>query len=147
MTQKRIIALDIGDKRIGVAVSDETNTIAFGVCVIERSSIQKDIKQIADYAKEYNIDKLIVGLPLNLKGKETIQTKKVNEFVAVLKENLSIPLETFDERFSTMQCEKFLISADVSREKRKKVLDKMAAQVILQTYLDMKGKGQALIVE
>src|SRR3989338_9137966 len=138
MTQKRSMALDAGDKRIGVAVSDETNTIATGIGVIERKANGKDVEKIKDYAKEYNIDKLIVGLPLNLKGEETIQTKKVNEFIAVLKENLSIPIETFDERFSTMQCEKFLISADVSRKKRKMVLDKMAAQVILQTYLDMK---------
>jgi len=142
MTQQRIMALDVGDKRIGLAVSDETNTISTGVCAIERKNTAFDIKQIMDYAKEYNAGKIIVGLPLTLKGKESMQTQKVNNFVTELKQSTAISVETFDERLSTAQCERVLIAADVSRKKRKGVLDKMAAQLILQTYLDMESGRQ-----
>jgi len=141
MTQQRMIALDVGDVRIGVAASDETNTIAIAVSVIKRKDMASDIKQINSFVQEYNAGKIIVGLPLTLRGEESIQAKKVRDFINTLTQGVTVPIETFDERLTTAQSEKFLISADVSRSKRRKVIDKMAAQLILQTYMETKGKN------
>ncbi len=136
-----MIALDVGDVRIGVAASDETNTIAIAVSVIKRKDMASDIKQINSFVQEYNAGKIIVGLPLTLRGEESIQAKKVRDFINTLTQGVTVPIETFDERLTTAQSEKFLISADVSRSKRRKVIDKMAAQLILQTYMETKGKN------
>ncbi len=133
----RTMALDIGDKRIGVAVSDETNTISTGVSVIARETLKRDIEKIKNYVDAYKVGKIIVGLPLTLKGGKSIQTEKVEGFISRLKQSVNISIVPFDERLSTAQSEKLLISADVSRKKRKTVIDKLAAQIILQAYLDM----------
>lgn len=136
MMQQRIMALDVGDKRIGIAVSDETNIISTAVDVIERKTLKQDIERIKDFTKEYKIGKIVVGLPLTMKGGESIQTEKVNKFIDRLREMINIPVISFDERLSTVQGERLLIKADISRRKRKKLIDKVAAQIILQTYLD-----------
>ncbi len=136
MMQQRIMALDVGDRRIGIAVSDETNIISTAVGVIERKTLKQDIERIKDFTKEYEIGKIVVGLPLTMKGTESIQTEKVNKFIDRLKEMINIPVISFDERLSTVQGERLLIKADISRRKRKKLIDKVAAQIILQTYLD-----------
>lgn len=136
MMQQRIIALDVGDKRIGIAVSDETNIISTAVDVIERKTLKQDIERIKDFTKEYKIGKIIVGLPLTMKGTKSIQTEKVNKFIDRLGEKINIPVIPFDERLSTVQGERLLIKADISRRKRKTLIDKVAAQIILQTYLD-----------
>ncbi|UCH12471.1 MAG: Holliday junction resolvase RuvX [Candidatus Omnitrophota bacterium] len=138
--QQRIMALDVGDKRIGVAVSDETNIISTAVDVIERRTLKQDIERIKDFTKEYKIGKIIVGLPLTMKGTKSIQTEKVNKFIDILGEMINIPVLSFDERLSTAQGERLLIKADISRRKRKKLIDKIAAQIILQTYLDWMGQ-------
>lgn len=143
MKHNRIMALDIGDKRIGVAVSDETNTISIGVDVIARETVEHDIEEIKDYTKEYKIGKIVVGLPLTMKGTKSIQTEKVNVFIDRLKQNINIPIIPFDERLSTAESERLLIVADVSRKKRKTVIDKVAAQIILQTYLEMTQRSNA----
>ena len=138
----RILALDIGDRRIGVAVSDETSTISTGVDVIIREAIKRDIERIKDYAKSYEVGKIVVGLPLTMKGEKSIQTGKVEGFIDRLKQSVNIPVVPFDERLSTAQSERLLISADVSRKKRKAVIDKIAAQIILQAYLDTGSKEE-----
>lgn len=143
MKHNRIMALDIGDKRIGVAVSDETNTISIGVDVIARETVEQDIEEIKDYTKEYKIGKIVVGLPLTMKGTKSIQTEKVNVLIDRLKQNINIPIIPFDERLSTAESERLLIAADVSRKKRKTVIDKVAAQIILQTYLEMTQRSNA----
>lgn len=130
------MALDVGDKRIGIAVSDETNIISTAVDVIERKTLKQDIERIKDFTKEYKIGKIIVGLPLTMKGTKSIQTEKVNKFIDRLGEKINIPVIPFDERLSTAQGERLLIKADISRRKRKTLIDKVAAQIILQTYLD-----------
>jgi len=136
MMQQRIMALDVGDKRIGIAVSDETNIISTAVDVIERKTLKQDIERIKDFTKEYKIGKIVVGLPLTMKGTKSIQTEKVNKFIDRLGEKINIPVIPFDERLSTVQGERLLIKADISRRKRKTLIDKVAAQIILQTYLD-----------
>ena len=138
----RILALDIGDKRIGVAVSDETSTISTGVDVITRETIKRDIERIKDYTKSYEAGKIVVGLPLTMKGEKSIQTGKVERFIDRLKQSVNVPVVPFDERLSTAQSERLLISADVSRKKRKAVIDKVAAQIILQAYLDTGSKEE-----
>ena len=137
------MALDIGDKRIGIAVSDETNTISTGVDVIERKTLEQDIERIKGFTKEYEVGKVVVGLPLTMKGTKSIQTEKVNKFIDKLREMIKIAVIPFDERLSTAQGERLLINADVSRRKRKTLIDKLAAQIILQAYLDMM-KGDTL---
>jgi len=132
----RVLALDAGEKRIGVAVSDPLGIIAQGVTVIARKDPETDLNEIKRIVEEYKADSVVIGMPINMDGTKGKSAEKVNEFVEVLKGRLSIPVYTYDERLSTKESEKFLISADVSRKKRKQVIDKMAAQLILESYLE-----------
>lgn len=132
----RVLALDFGEKRIGVAVSDPLGIIAQGVTVITRKDPETDLKEIEKIIAEYKAESVVVGMPINMDGTKGKSAEKVNEFVETLKSRLSIPVHTYDERLSTKESEKFLISADVSRKKRKSVIDKMAAQLILESYLE-----------
>lgn len=138
----RKLALDVGDKTIGVAVSDELLLTSNGVTTIERVGIRKDAGKVIDYIKEYDCDTVVVGLPKKLDGTDSIQTEKVYEFKTMLENKLkssgmgSIAIVFQDERFTTVMAERILIEADVSRKKRKEVIDKQAAVLILQGYLD-----------
>ena len=132
----RVLALDTGEKRIGVAVSDPLGIIAQGVTVITRKDPETDLNEIKRIVEEYKADSVVIGMPINMDGTKGKSAEKVNEFVEILKGRLSIPVYTYDERLSTKESEKFLISADVSRKKRKQVIDKMAAQLILESYLE-----------
>lgn len=143
----RKLGLDVGDKTIGIAVTDELNIIAQGVTTIERVGIRKDTGKVIDYVKEYNCDTVVIGLPLNLDGSDSIQTEKVREFRTMLENKLrSVALQNVkvvwqDERMTTSMAEKVLIEADVRRDKRKKVIDKQAAVIILSSFLDSKPSG------
>ena len=132
----RVLALDAGEKRIGVAVSDPLGIIAQGVAVIARRDPETDLNEIKRIVEEYKADSVVIGMPINMDGTKGKSAEKVNEFVERLKGRLSIPVYTYDERLSTKESEKFLISANVSRKKRKQVIDKMAAQLILESYLE-----------
>ena len=132
----RIIGLDIGTKRIGVAVSDEGCIIARGLNSIERNG--KEIEKIKELIKKYNVEKIVYGLPLRMDGSISAQTEIVVSFISKLKNEVSIPLLPWDERLSSKQAETILIEADISRKKRKKLIDKLSAQIILQNYLDAK---------
>lgn len=136
----RILALDVGDKRIGVAISDELGIAAHGLTVINRNGIEEVIGKILDFIKEYKVEEIVVGLPTMLNGTVGIQGEKVVSFVEEIKKFLNIPVKMFDERLSTKLIEKTLINADVSRAKRKRILDKLSATVILQDYLVNKGR-------
>lgn len=137
----RKIALDVGDKTIGVAVSDELGITAQGITTIQRVGIRKDSGKVMDYIKEYNCDTVVVGLPKRLDGTDSPQTEKVYEFTKMLENKMkstgmgNIPVVFQDERLTTVEAEKVLIQADVSRSKRKKVIDKQAAVLIMQGYL------------
>lgn len=145
----RILALDVGDKTIGVAVSDPLNMFAQGVTTIERIGIKKDTSKVIDYLKEYDCDTLVIGLPTNLMGEDTIQTEKVREFRKKIENKLmstglnNIKVKWHDERFTTSIAENILIQADVSRSKRKNVIDKQAAVIILQSYMDTVGNKKS----
>ena len=136
------LALDVGDKTIGVAVSDALNITAQGVTTIERVGIRKDSGKVMDYIKELECETVVIGLPKKLDGSDSPQTEKVYEFKRMLENKMrssgmaDIKIEYYDERLTTVMAEKVLIEADVRRGKRKKVIDKQAAVIILQGYLD-----------
>ena len=136
------LALDVGDKTIGVAVSDALNITAQGVTTIERVGIRKDAGKVMDYIKEFDCDTVVIGLPKKLDGTDSPQTEKVYEFKTMLENKMrstgmkDIKIVWQDERLTTVMAERVLIAADVSRSKRKKVIDKQAAVIILQSYLD-----------
>lgn len=135
----RIMALDVGDVRIGIAVSDLMGIIANPLETYTRKgNLEVDAKYIADLAKSKEVTLFVSGLPLGLKGQENEQTAKTREFIDVLKLVCDIPVEYLDERFTTMSAERVLIEGNVRRENRKKVIDKVAATIILQNYLDRK---------
>ena len=140
---KRIMALDVGDKTIGVAVSDGLLITAQGITTIERVGIKKDTTKVLDLIKEYDCGTLIIGLPKKLDGTDSIQTEKVYEFKEKMENKLrssgmgDILIEYQDERLTTVMAEKVLIEADLSRKRRKEVIDKQAAVLILQSYLDV----------
>ena len=133
----RVRGLDIGTKRIGVAISDEECIIARGLNSIERNG--KEIEKIKEIIKKYNVEKIVYGLPLRMDGSISSQTEVAVSFISKLKEEISIPLLPWDERLSSKQAETILIEADISRKKRKKLIDKLSAQIILQNYLDSKN--------
>ncbi|HZO87953.1 MAG TPA: Holliday junction resolvase RuvX [Chthonomonadaceae bacterium] len=133
----RIMALDVGEKTIGVAFSDETGTRAFPATTIVRQEGKKrDMAALRQLVAENEVKEIVVGLPLMLDGTRGIQAEKVEEFIKVLRNNVRIPITTQDERLSTSEAERVLIAADRRREERKRTVDSMAACLILQTYLD-----------
>ena len=131
-----ILGLDVGDARIGVAISDKLCIAAHRLCTIERKNLEHDIGEIQQIIEENQVDKVVVGIPKRLSGKIGIQAQKVQQFVEHLKENLEVPIETWDEGLTTVAAEKILISMDVSRRKRKKIIDQLAAALILESYLE-----------
>lgn len=133
--------MDMGSKRIGVAMSDELLITAQAIDTIERKNLKSDLDEIGSLIKENDISEVVVGLPLNMDGSYSAKTKEVIEFLDKLLEAVAIPVKTWDERLTSVQAERTLLEADLSRAKRKKISDKLAAQIILQSYLDAKGKG------
>lgn len=138
MLTGRIMGLDIGNNTIGVAVSDLMGMTAQGITTIKRESKKKDIEAIKDIIKEQNVNLIVSGLPKNMNGTVGPQAEKVMKFCELIKEETKFEVEFWDERLTTVSAEKMLISGDVSRKNRKKVIDKLAAVLILQNYLDFK---------
>ncbi|MDI6756880.1 MAG: Holliday junction resolvase RuvX [Endomicrobiia bacterium] len=137
----RILSIDYGLKIIGIAVSDALGMTAQPLASYHRLSVESDIKHIRRLAEEYSVDKIVVGLPVHLDGRESALSSAVREFGRLLSEgSAAFTVEYFDERMTTSLVERMLIEeADVSRAKRKKVKDKLAAALILQNYLDSKS--------
>jgi len=132
----RYIGLDIGSRTIGVAVSDPLGLTAQGVSTIHRKSLENDLTALAAIVKEYEVTGIVAGLPKNMNGTLGPMAEKVEEFASVLKERFGLPLYFQDERLSTVSATRVLLEGDVSRKKRKQVVDKMAAVFILQAFLD-----------
>jgi len=133
----RCLSLDIGDKTIGIAVSDPLGLTAQGVKTIRRTSNKNDLKELGELIAAYEVDTLVIGLPKNMNGTEGERCELVRKFAAKILDAYPAVNQIFwDERLSTVAAEKSLIAADVSRKKRRKVIDKMAAVYILQGYLD-----------
>lgn len=136
----RILGLDVGDKKIGVAVSDELGFTAQGIGVIRRRELKHDINKILQLIEEYNVDCVVVGLPKNMNGTIGPQGESVKMFTEKIRASAHIEFIYWDERLTTVAAEKVLIDADMSRAKRKSVIDKIAAVLILQNYLDYKSR-------
>lgn len=137
MTERtRVMGVDIGHKRTGIALSDETRFIATPLTVLEMVPGKKWAKEIARLVEEREVAQIVAGLPLNHNGEEGDDAIAILKFIALLRENVKVPVVEWDERFTTAQAERSLLAADVSRKGRKAVIDKIAASIILQGYLD-----------
>lgn len=129
------MAFDVGTKRIGVAVADPGGTFAMPATTIERSNLNADLARLRTLLEEYGVDELVIGDPVSLSGERGIAAQKMDEFVERLRTIYTGPIHRVDERMTTAQATKTLIAADVSRAKRKRAVDAMAAALILETYL------------
>ena len=136
----RTMGLDIGTHTIGVAISDELGITAQGLKTLRRKSMEEDLKEIATIIRQFEIDKIVVGLPKKMDGTLGTQAEIVFQWIEVLKDKIHVPVVTWDERLSTVGASKVLLEADLSRKKRKKVIDKVAAVLILQGYLERSGR-------
>ncbi|MFA5146390.1 MAG: Holliday junction resolvase RuvX [Candidatus Omnitrophota bacterium] len=136
----RIMALDVGTRRIGVALSDELLITAQGAETIERKEPDRDMALIKDFASKNSVGEIVVGLPLNMNGSYSAKTKEVVQFMDGLSRSVGLPITTWDERLTTVQAERAMLEADLSRAKRRRRADKVAAQIILQSYLDSRKK-------
>lgn len=134
------MGLDYGDKRIGVAISDAFGWTAQGVEVIERKKEGDYLKRIRELVREQEVDSIVVGLPKNMNGTIGPRGEICMAFAEELRQTLSMPVHLWDERLTTVSAQRTLLEADVSRRKRKQVVDKMAAAILLQNYLDSRQK-------
>ncbi|MDD2212714.1 MAG: Holliday junction resolvase RuvX [Clostridia bacterium] len=132
----RILGMDLGEKRIGLAVSDELVITAQGLPTLKRKEIKEDLQQLVEIIKEKQISKLVVGLPKNMNGTLGFQAEKVKKFVDLLIEEYPLEVVYWDERLTTVAAQRTLLESDVSRKKRKKAVDRIAAVMILQGYLN-----------
>ncbi|ERN55028.1 Holliday junction resolvase RuvX [Alkalihalophilus marmarensis] len=137
----RALGLDVGTKTVGIALSDELGWTAQGIETLRRNEEdpESDFLKIAELARQNDVGTIVIGLPKNMNGTIGPSGERCMEFADSLKEHLDCEFVMWDERLTTVAAERMLVSADVSRKKRKKVIDKMAAVMILQGYLDRKG--------
>jgi putative Holliday junction resolvase len=134
----RLLGLDLGTRRIGVAVSDELGLLAHGLMVVTRNGGRRDLEAIARLVHEENIQGVVIGLPLNMDGSEGEAATRTRRFGAVLGEYLKLPVILWDERLTTWEAEGIIKEASVRKRKRKQLVDIVAATLILQSYLDAK---------
>lgn len=132
----RIAGLDVGERRIGVAVSDPLGLTAQGLAVIERTGLEADLAALRRILAGYEVAEVVVGLPRDMSGEEGRQAALAREFAVAAREALGVPVTLWDERLTTLQATRALLEADLSRRRRRQVVDKVAAQLILQGYLD-----------
>jgi putative Holliday junction resolvase len=138
----RVLGLDVGSRTIGVAVSDELGMAAHGVTTLQRRGTQKDVAQVLELVRRYQAERIIVGMPYELDGSEGRRAVRVRVFYEALA-GAGLAVDEWDERYSTVEAEATLLEANVSRARRKEVIDQMAAQVILQGWLDARSGEKA----
>ena len=136
MVLMKILAIDYGSKRIGLAISDELGITARPLAVVERRNLDRDLDFLENVIRENNVEQIVLGLPLRLDGTRGIQCEKVERFAAVLKERFPIPLVFWDEALSTWEADELMMTAGIKSRKRRKMVDKIAAGIILQSYLN-----------
>lgn len=132
----RILGLDVGQKTIGVAISDPLGFTAQGITTIRRTKKTDDVKEVVRICNEYSVETIVVGLPKNMDGSIGFAGEKIQEFSNLLKEAIDLQIVFWDERLTTVAAHRAMLEADLSRGKRKKIVDKVAATYILQGYLD-----------
>ena len=136
----RVIGIDYGDKRCGVAVSDPSGIIATAHRVISNKGMDLVIREIGGLCRDQEAERIVLGWPLNMDGTEGPATEKVRVFLLKMKPAIDLPIETWDERLTTRTAESILIEAGTRRKKRKGLVDKISAQILLQHYLDSGGR-------
>jgi putative Holliday junction resolvase len=134
----RTLALDVGTKTIGIAVSDELGITANGITTIRRKSLKDDLNELGILVKEYKPGEILVGVPYQMDGSVSKRGEQILKFADKIKSTFALPVVFWDESYSTVHAEEKLIEANMSRKKRKKVIDKVAAVFILQEYLESK---------
>jgi putative Holliday junction resolvase len=137
----RILGLDVGDLRIGVALCDPTQTLATGIATVSRVGPRKDVKAIRDLVRDREVERVVVGIPWRPDGSLGPQGEKVMAFALALRRSLPVPVETWDERFTTVVADERLAEAGIRRRDRKARIDRAAAAVMLQGYLDAGSAG------
>lgn len=130
------MGLDVGSHTIGVAITDELRITAQGLKTIRRKSKEEDFEEIIRIIDQFKIGKIVVGLPKNMNGTLGKQAEMVLQWIKAIREKVDLPIVTWDERFSTVEASRVLLEADLSRRKRKKAIDKLAAVIILQGYIE-----------
>ena len=138
----RVLGLDYGEKRIGVAVCDELGLTAQGLPTLIRKTKKHDLDILQNWIRQYSVERIVIGYPLRLDGSVGIQCEKVNRFVTVLTETFSLPVIKWPETMSTKDAEEILRQSGVRWQKRKEKVDKLAACLILQNYLDRADKSK-----
>jgi putative Holliday junction resolvase len=136
----RILGIDYGEKRIGLALSDEMEMTARGLSVIERRSKKADLEAIAEAVSEHGVGAIVVGYPLRLDGTAGIQCEKVDRFIAAVRDVVPLPVIAWDETLSTKEAEGLMREAGVKRKKKRGMVDRIAAAFILQDYLNRKSR-------
>ena len=136
---ERVLALDVGKKRIGLALSDGLGITAQGLPTLQRSRIRDDLNRLAEICREHEVALLLVGQPLHMSGDESRQGQYTQEFAQRLSEHTRLPVKFLDERLTTVQAERVLRESGISIEKRARAVDKLAAVLLLQSYLDSGG--------
>jgi putative holliday junction resolvase len=139
ISEIRILALDLGEKRIGVALSDALGLTAQGLTVLPRRNLELDLEQVIALVEKHAVQEIVIGLPRHMDGRLGEKAEEVFLWAKELQERLRLPVHTIDERLTTVQAERVLLEADVSRRKRRQVIDKMAAGLILQSFLDSRS--------
>jgi putative Holliday junction resolvase len=145
MQGTRILALDHGTKRIGIALSDELGWTAQPLETYQRRTLEADLRHIDRLVRDHEVAEIVIGLPLRLNGEPGPAAQSVQEFVAQLEQVVKVPIITWDERMTTRSAEDLLIAADMSRKKRKGVVDRIAASILLQSYLERRSRPEAAI--
>ncbi len=140
---KRLLAIDYGDVRMGLAVNDALGITAQGVCSFKRSSLKNDMEKIKEVMVSHHVEEIVVGMPYMLSGEKGSKAKEVDAFIGILKEHFPVPVVAWDERYTTVQAEEILDSSGVSLKKKKSVVDMLAATFILESYMEnLKKKNE-----
>lgn len=139
---RAVLGIDYGRKRIGLAASDDLGLTAQGLETLERTDPGEDIKRLAEVVKERGVEEIVVGRPLNLDGSAGQAAEETGEFARLLREELGVPVQLWDERLTTAQAERAMLEADASRRRRRRARDRMAAQIMLQSFLDARRRDQ-----
>lgn len=139
MTEGKVLGLDWGSKRIGIAISDGDRTVALGRETYQRKDLEDAVEYIKELASEEAVGLIVLGMPYHMDGGEGELAEAVKNFKEVLEAEVSIPVETVDERLTSSEAERVMLESDLSREDRKRHRDKLAATLILQRYLDKEG--------
>jgi putative Holliday junction resolvase len=140
-TEKRILGLDVGEKRIGVAVSDPLGVTAQGLGVLSRKDRDTDLARLQEMVRHYRVEKIVVGVPRHMDGRLGEQAQEILDLAAALAEALAAAVIPWDERLTSREAERVLSEADLSRRRRRQVVDQLAAALILQGYLDSQEQG------